>query len=535
MKKANKILSVILALMMVISIIPLTASAETPTSGVCGKNATWEFDEIAGTLTISGEGPMYDYYYSRQDEVDTRPWAPYDDLIEFVIIEDGITYIGEYAFVKFNLLTIVTIPESVTKIGEYAFNSTEPMVVHYKGTESQWNNVTIVGSNSGLYYKRIRFYFVDFPVSDSGTWHENITWSFDAETLTLTISGTGIMNADFGEGGYHLNRKQFRGHRGWDYYKYHIERVVITDGVTQIGGDVFRYHPNLKEVIIPNSIQTIDIGALDSGESLSDIYYSGTEEDWNNINIRECSLLGKPNSSYKPNNATIHYNYVPPFTGIKDDYFYKDDVKQKAYQLVEFDGDFYFINDYNKIAKNKRIYLSDRFVNGFTYEDGTPLKVGYYEFDENGKMIIHNGVVGDYLYKNNERLKAYQLVEFGGDFYFINDSHKVAKNKTLYLSDRFVNGFTYEDGTPLKAGYYTFDENGKMVMLNGPVGDYFYENNVRLNAYQLVEFEGDYYFINNSNKLAKNTRIYLSQRFVEGTDLKVGYYNFDADGKLIIE
>ena len=226
---------------------------------------------------------------------------------------------------------------------------------------------------------------------------------------------------------------------------------------------------------------------------------------------------------------------VPLFTGIKGDYFYKDDVRQKAYQLVEFEGDFYFINDSHKIAKNKRIYLSERFVKGFTYADGTPLKVGYYEFDENGKMIIHNGVVGDYFYKNNERLKAYQIVEFEGDFYFINDAHKLAKNKTLYLSDRFVNGFTYEDGTPLKAGYYTFGENGKMMFLNGPVGDYFYKDNERLKAYQLVEFEGDYYFINNSHKLAKNTRLYMSERFVEGTDLKVGYYEFDTDGKMIFE
>ena len=150
-------------------------------------------------------------------------------------------------------------------------------------------------------------------------------------------------------------------------------------------------------------------------------------------------------------------------------------------------------------------------------------------------MIIHNGVVGDYFYKNNERLKAYQLIEFEGDFYFINDSHKLAKNKTLYLSDKFVNGFTYEDGTPLQPGYYTFDENGKMVILNGPVGDYFYKDNVRLKAYQLVEFEGNYYFINDSHKLAKDKRLYMSQRFVEGIDLEVGWYNFDADGKMIIE
>ncbi len=227
--------------------------------------------------------------------------------------------------------------------------------------------------------------------------------------------------------------------------------------------------------------------------------------------------------------VVIKYDEYKQFTGVKDDYFYVDGVIQKAYQLVEFEGDYYFINDYNKIAKNKRIYLSERFVNGFTYEDGTPLLVGYYEFDESGKMIIKNGIVGDYFYKNGVVQKAYQLVEFEGNYYFINDSHKLAKNKRIYLSQRFV------EGTDLKVGYYDFDEDGKLVLLNGPVGDYFYKDGVRQNAYQLVEYEGNYYFINDSHKLAKNKRIYLSQRFVEGTDLKVGYYEFDENGKLIIK
>ena len=218
--------------------------------------------------------------------------------------------------------------------------------------------------------------------------------------------------------------------------------------------------------------------------------------------------------------------------GPEGDYFYINGVKQKAYQLVEYEGDFYFINDGNKIAKNKRIYLSEKFVSGFTNADGVALKAGYYEFGADGKMAPMNGPVGDYFYRDNVRLNAYQLVEYNGDFYFINDAHKLAKNKRIYLSAKFVDDFTYSDGRVLKPGYYNFDENGKML-INGPVGDYFYKDSVKLKAYQLVEFEGDYYFINDSNKLAKNKRIYLSAKFVEGTDLAVGYYEFDENGKML--
>ena len=62
MKKFSKILSVILSIMMVISIVPITASAAT--SGTCGDNLTWTYDDSTGTLTISGVGDMENYLYS---------------------------------------------------------------------------------------------------------------------------------------------------------------------------------------------------------------------------------------------------------------------------------------------------------------------------------------------------------------------------------------------------------------------------------------------------------------------------------------
>ena len=60
MKKTNKILSIILAILMVMSIIPITASAATY-SGACGDNLTWTYDSSTYTLIISGTGDMYDY------------------------------------------------------------------------------------------------------------------------------------------------------------------------------------------------------------------------------------------------------------------------------------------------------------------------------------------------------------------------------------------------------------------------------------------------------------------------------------------
>ena len=98
----------------------------------------------------------------------------------------------------------------------------------------------------------------------------------------------------------------------------------------------------------------------------------------------------------------------------------------------------------------------------FTAQYG--LAVGKYEFDADGKMIYKHGVVGDYLYIMNTLQRAYQLVEFEGNFYFINDGNKIAKNTTIYLSEQFVKNKILADGTMLEAGKYTFDADGKMVL-----------------------------------------------------------------------
>ena len=102
----KRILSMTLVWVMLLSFIPVIASAAT--SGRCGANLTWMLDDD-GTLTISGTGDMYDYYYD----------SPFykNSSIKSVIIENGITSIGTTAFMQCDSLESVTIPDSVTSIG----------------------------------------------------------------------------------------------------------------------------------------------------------------------------------------------------------------------------------------------------------------------------------------------------------------------------------------------------------------------------------------------------------------------------------
>lgn len=84
--------------------------------GASGNNVTATLSE--GTLTISGSGRMNDY----ECEGVFRPWHYYlrKHIVE-VVIEDGVTSVGESAFRDCWSLTSVTIPDSVTSIGESAF------------------------------------------------------------------------------------------------------------------------------------------------------------------------------------------------------------------------------------------------------------------------------------------------------------------------------------------------------------------------------------------------------------------------------
>ena len=233
--------------------------------------------------------------------------------------------------------------------------------------------------------------------------------------------------------------------------------------------------------------------------------------------------------------------WLEDYTGVSEDYFFENGILVKRYQLVECDGYYYFINDGDKIAKNTKLYLSEKYVEGMTFPDGSAIPADTYSFDAEGKMVVVNGVHGDYMYINGVVIQRYQLFKYGDDFYFINDGNKVAKDTNLYLSEKFVEGKTFADGTAIPAGLYYFDEEGKMVVKNGVHGDYMYKNGLVVQRYQLYEYEGNYYFINDGNKIAKDTNLYLSEEFVEGktfadgTAIPAGLYYFDEEGKLVIE
>lgn len=93
------------------------APVEDPTKGKCGESVNYSYDKATQTLTISGSGGLYDYYFGEND----APWFSYASDIKNIKIESGITSIGYFAFYKCSGISSLVLPSTLRYIGSSAF------------------------------------------------------------------------------------------------------------------------------------------------------------------------------------------------------------------------------------------------------------------------------------------------------------------------------------------------------------------------------------------------------------------------------
>ena len=119
----------VLLILLCLVLLPLAAGrargAEPVASGSCGDNLTWTLDS-EGVLTISGTGDMWDYSVqwseTYQEKVTSAPWRDYMDQAKTLVLENGVTTIGQNAFWDCSdLMGRLEFPGGVTSIGAGSF------------------------------------------------------------------------------------------------------------------------------------------------------------------------------------------------------------------------------------------------------------------------------------------------------------------------------------------------------------------------------------------------------------------------------
>ena len=227
-----------------------------------------------------------------------------------VVIPDSVTSVGNYAFSGCTGLTSVVIPDSVTSVGDYAFygcTGIKKAEIHSsilgQGAFNQCGNLTdvIIGKNATEMGWRA---FDDCPelsnvyyMGDADGWNTIIFNGYASNPLTtannLYIDGTLVGDIIISGKTSKIN--------AYSFFNTSLRHVTICDGVKSIEKDAFYNCAELENIAIPESVVSIDATAFDECNSLTDVYYSGTKEQWDAINFIGY-YVGRLSD------ATIHYN-----------------------------------------------------------------------------------------------------------------------------------------------------------------------------------------------------------------------------------
>lgn len=257
---------------------PVTEPTTEPTTepsgatGKCGDNLTWEFDSYTKTLTINGVGSMYNYRitYNWDGSYKTSsPWEAYRNQINRVVVSDGVTRIGTYAFYSCKNLNYLEIPNSANFNYDsfYRSNSIKTIIIT-KGSED-------CADYSESYYE--------------APWYLNksakIYFNDDVESIgDYMFYNCGFSSIDL------PSQLKYIGERAFCNCK-KLQNITIPDGVEVIADGAFINCTGLKNVNLGNSQKLV-------------IDY----DVFNGCNSIERFSIGLNNENYCTDDSGVLYN-----------------------------------------------------------------------------------------------------------------------------------------------------------------------------------------------------------------------------------
>lgn len=318
MKKRLRLLAWMLTLTMLCELLPFGAFAQSDVGqqlalaaaqsleeengeatiiGKCGDNLQWSLSSD-GVLTIDGTGKMFDY--NSVPPYNISPWY-HNTNITTLIVKEGVTSIGDYAFLGCYKISNISFPNSLTSIGYSAFDPcsglteiTLPENLIYLGgyslTSGNFSSISIpIGITSIEKYtfancKKLKSVSLPDTLTSIGEGTFNQCTSLDSFNIPKNVVDIG--------------RYAF-----WNCTS--LKHIEIPSGIPQINEGTFDNCSSLKSISIPSSVVSIGESAFYGCNSLEDVYFSGTQSQWENI-----SVANYQNTDLE--NATIHYQSTGP-------------------------------------------------------------------------------------------------------------------------------------------------------------------------------------------------------------------------------
>ena len=283
----KRILPLILTLIMALSLLSTVALADNGVS--------WKLED--GTLTISGVGAMEDYKATKE----TNPWGGskvtgtnvpwWNDRgsIQHIVIEDGVTSIGDYAFywlwADTSNVVDISIPASVKSVGDYAFNNclrgaaAENATISLRGVES-------IGKQAFYNCTGLTSIIVPDTMTDLGD--------------STFYACSGLKSVTIGTGVTELKKWVFRDCTA-------LETVTFKAGsaVRSIKGSVFEKCNAIKSISIPASVTTIETNAFAGWTAEQTIVLPYTE-----VEAKANLVLGQDRTGWC-GNAIVQYQPAP--------------------------------------------------------------------------------------------------------------------------------------------------------------------------------------------------------------------------------
>lgn len=181
-------------------------------------------------------------------------------------IPNGVKSFGDCAFDSCSTLKNITIPDSVTSIGWGVFSGSTSLT----NIDVSENNLNY-SSYEGVLFNKNKTELIKYPIGN-----ERTSYNIPAGVINFGDVFSDCKN---------------------------LVNITIPNSVTNIGVGAFWQCANLASITITNSVTSIGNYAFYDCKNLKDIYYYGTQSEWNNISV------GSNNEYFI--NATIHFSSAP--------------------------------------------------------------------------------------------------------------------------------------------------------------------------------------------------------------------------------